>query len=243
MNTLNHKRLLLKISGELLRGDSPFGIDGTACHRTAEALQRIHNQGIELAVVIGGGNFFRGSALSTLGMARTPADQIGMLATMMNGIALQQALQSIDCSATVMSAFDCPRFAESYNWHKAHSALEQGDILIFVGGTGNPYFTTDTTAAMRASEIGASLFLKATKVNGVYNKDPKKFPDAIRYETITFTEILTKQLGIIDSTAASLCISNHIPLYVFNMEQLFHHSIEQILHDNQNGTLVSEEIK
>ncbi len=241
MQKNKRKRLLLKLSGEILCGELSANIDPMACHRVAKALQRFQQEEIDLAIVIGGGNFFRGEGLSALGLARTAADQIGMLATIMNGIALQQALEAIGCPAKVMSAVDCPRFVESYNWQHAKAALDQKTIVIFVGGTGNPYFTTDTNGALRACEIGADLFLKATKVDGVFDKDPKKFADAVRYETLSFREILTKKLGIIDATAASLCINNRIPLFVFNMELLYTHSLLQILNDKQHGTLVSEE--
>src|SRR3984957_10699507 len=173
------KRLLLKLSGEILLGAQPFGFEAQALKQLANNLKEIQQAGFELAIVIGGGNIFRGLQLKPLGIERSPADQMGMLATLMNGIALQQALAAIQSPAKVMSALDCPKVAESYQWKNALDTLSRGEIAIFVGGTGNPYFTTDTAAALRASEIHADILLKATKVDGVYSDDPKKNPKAV----------------------------------------------------------------
>lgn len=238
-NPLKMRRILLKLSGEsLLMGDR-FGIDQQACLRVAYSLKRIKEAGIGLGVVIGGGNIFRGINLKELGMPRTPADYMGMIATLLNGIAIQQALASIGCKASVMSALECPKVAESYNWAQAMQHLEEGTILIFVGGTGNPYFTTDTAAALRASEIRADALLKATKVDGIYNKDPLKYVDAVKYPTISYERVLAEKLQVMDATAIALCQSNQIPIVVFNMNQFFNEKVETYLSDLSHGSLVS----
>lgn len=240
MKTQNppYKRILLKISGESLLGKHHFGVDPDACLAIAKALKEMHLAGLEVAVVIGGGNIFRGVRLKEFGMSRTPADQIGMLATLINGIALHEALVGMYCKARLMSALECPKIAESYNWGKAIEALSSGHIVLFVGGTGNPYFTTDTAAALRASEIEADIMLKATKVDGIYNKDPIKNPDAVKYDTITYSRILNEKLEIMDSTSVALCMNNQIPILVFNMNLLYNHNLPQVLSERQ-GTLVS----
>lgn len=232
-----YKRILLKISGEALMGNQKFGIAYETCHEIAAAVKEMQKAGHEVAIVLGGGNIFRGVNLKELGMARTPADQIGMLATLINGIALQQSLEAIGCKVRIMSALECPKVAESYSWAKAIQALEAGEALLFVGGTGNPYFTTDTAAALRASEIQADILLKATKVDGIYNKDPLKHSDAKKYETLTYTQVLAEKLEVMDATAIALCMSSKIPVFVFNMALLGKHSIEQVINKHQ-GTLV-----
>ncbi len=241
-STLPYKRILLKISGESLLGGHPFGIDLKAASAVARYLKGIRHAGVELGVVIGGGNLFRGMHLSGAGtvMPRTPADQLGMLATLMNGIALREALEAIDCPAKVMSALECPKVAESYEWHQARNYLAGGHVVIFVGGTGNPYFTTDTAAALRASEIQADLLMKATKVTGVYSKDPIKYTDAIKYETITYSRVLAEQLEVLDATAVALCRQNKIPIFVFQMQRLEKENIVDILSRPQLGTMVTE---
>lgn len=233
-----YKRVLLKISGESLMGSHHFGVSYEACRTVATALKEMHTAGLEVAVVIGGGNIFRGVHLKELGMARTPADQIGMLATLINGIALQEALVGLYCKAKVMTALECPKVAEAYNWGKALEAITSGHILIFVGGTGSPYFTTDTAAALRASEINADIFLKATKVDGIYDKDPLKFPDAVKYDSIPYSKILADKLEVMDATSVALCRNSQIPILVFNMELLYSHKINQVLSEHK-GTLVS----
>lgn len=234
-----YKRLLLKLSGEMLMGTQPFGISSNACKTIAQTIKEMQNSGLQIAIVIGGGNIFRGISLNEIGMQRSPADQMGMLSTLINGIALEQALSSINCPAKVMSALECPKVAETYNWHNALDALQSGTVLIFVGGTGNPYFTTDTAAAMRASEIQADIFLKATKVDGIYDKDPLKFPNAKKHVTITYSQILSDNLGVMDATAIALCRSNRIPILVFNMNLLGKEPIQSILSQHQ-GTIVTE---
>lgn len=220
-------------------GSQKFGIAHDACLHIASSIKEMRNAGLEVGIVIGGGNIFRGINLKELGMQRTPADQIGMLATLMNGISLQQALVSIDCKAQVLSALECPKVAESYNWNLAMEALAKGNVLIFVGGTGNPYFTTDTAAALRANEIHADIFLKATKVDGIYNKDPLKYSDAILYDQITYSRVLAEKLEVIDATAIALCMNNKIPIFVFNMQLLGKQKILHVLSENK-GTLVHE---
>lgn len=234
----SYSRVLLKLSGEILLGNQPFGIDQQACLEVAYALKRLHETGLEIAVVIGGGNIFRGLQLKSLGMARTPADQMGMLATLLNGIALEQALHTAGVEATVMSALECPKAVETYNWQKALNYLSSGKIVIFVGGTGNPYFTTDTAAAMRAGEIHADILIKATKVDGIYTSDPIKNPDAKKYKTLSFEQILAEKLQVMDATAIALCQSNRVPLYVFNMKRLFQEDLEGLLTDFSEGTYV-----
>jgi len=240
MNKKSYKRVLLKISGEILMGSQKFGVDSEAIRRTAEAIKKFHDEGIEVGIVIGGGNIFRGINLSGEGMERTPADNMGMLATLINGTALQQGLQVIGCNTRVMSGLECPRVADSYNWRLANEYLSSGSIVIFVGGTGNPYFTTDTAAALRASEINADILLKATKVDGVYDKDPMVHADAVKYDSIGYTQALNERLKIMDATAFALCMSNSIPIFVFNMERLFDGSLSEILITKEHGTLVGE---
>ncbi|MEM1282340.1 MAG: UMP kinase [Chlamydiota bacterium] len=237
------KRILLKLSGETIMGPKGFGIDFDACKEISKSIKAIHSQDIELGIVIGGGNIFRGINLSNSDMERTPADHMGMLATLMNGTALQQAIQLQGCPVRLMSALDCPKVADSYNWRKAHEYLQAGEIVIFVGGTGSPYFTTDTASALRASEIHADILLKATKVDGIYSKDPLKFPDAVKYDTITYKEALEEELKIMDATAFALCMSESIPIFVFNMERLNKLLIRDILSDHKHGTIVTEENK
>lgn len=239
-NSVSYKRVLLKLSGEMLLGEQKFGISYAACRSIALAVKEMRQSGIEVAIVIGGGNIFRGMSLKETGISRTPADHIGMLATLMNGVALQQAFLSIDCKAQVMSALECPAVAESYNWSKALDALNAGNVLIFVGGTGNPYFTTDSAAALRASEIKADILLKATKVDGIYNKDPLKFPDAIKYDFISHSRMLAEKLEVMDATAVALCRSNKIPIFVFNMNMIGKFPLANVLLKNEQGTLVSD---
>ncbi len=234
-----YQRVLLKLSGETLMGSQPFGIYQEACMQVAHYLLHFHRAGIELGVVIGGGNIFRGVDLRLTGMPRTPADHMGMLATLLNGLALQQALMSLGVPVCVMSALECPKVAEPYNWTKALQYLKEGQVVIFVGGTGNPYFTTDTAAALRASEIGADVLLKATKVDGIYNRDPLKYPDAIKYDKISYSQVLAEKLQVMDATAVALCRSSQIPIFVFNMRRLIEEPIDEVLTQTQRGTWVS----
>lgn len=235
-----HKRLLIKLSGEVLLGKEPFGVDGTASSSLAETLKKILNEGHELGIVIGGGNIFRGIQLNETGVERTPADHMGMLATLINGIALQEALQAIGVLSHLMSALDCPKIAESYNWSRANQYLAEGSCVIFVGGTGSPYFTTDTAAALRASEMKADILLKATKVDGVYSSDPKKDPHARKYPSIPYNQYLAEKLGVMDATAVALCMSNRIPIFVFSMECLGKISMKSLFLEHEKyGTLIN----
>src|SRR3990167_7680323 len=202
---LPFKRILLKLSGETLMGEQGFGVDPVACHRIATEVNELKSLGIQVGVVIGGGNIFRGVKAAQDGMKRTPADHIGMLATLINGIALQQAFEKVQCESRIMSAITLDVMAESYSWKNAQKYLEKGIVIIFVGGTGNPYFSTDSAAALRALEIQAEVLMKATKVDGIYNKDPVKYSNAEKYDHLTYSEILASKLQVMDATAVALC--------------------------------------
>lgn len=237
---MQRKRILLKLSGETLVGSQGFGIQQSALENLAHSLKTIKEEGVQIGIVIGGGNLFRGIQLKNATIARTPADQIGMLATLMNGLLLEQALTSIGCPARVLTALECPRVAESYTWHKAVDYLNKEKILIFTGGTGNPYFTTDTAAALRASEIQADVLIKATKVDGVYDKDPLKDNSAIKYDRISYSQVLTQKLGIMDATAIAMCRESKTPIFVLNMNLLGKEKIGSLLKDEKKGTWISD---
>lgn len=214
-----YRRVLLKISGEALMGEQSYGIDVNVAHSVAEELKAVHDLGVEIAVVVGGGNIFRGVSKSAGNMDRSSADYIGMLATVMNAVVLQDALEKIDVHTRVLSAIDIPQLAESFIRRRAVRHLEKSRIVIFAAGTGNPYFTTDSAAALRALEIKADIILKATKVDGVYSADPMRYPKAERYTEITYQEVLEKQLRVMDASAISLCMDNNLPIIVFNMTE------------------------
>jgi uridylate kinase len=214
---LAYKRVLLKLSGEVLMGNSGYGIDPDTINRLASELIEVRSSGVDLAIVIGGGNIFRGNMGTASGMDRASADYMGMMATVMNAIGLQDALERQGANARVISALHIKEVAEPYIRRRAVRHLEKGRILIFAAGTGNPYFTTDTAASLRAMEIQADVVLKGTKVDGVYTADPVKDPSATRYDTLTFTEALTQKLGVMDATAMSLCRDNHMPIVVFDV--------------------------
>ena len=216
-SSTKYKRVLLKLSGEVLMGDSGYGIDPDTINRLASELIEVRDSKVDLAIVIGGGNIFRGNMGTASGMDRASADYMGMMATVMNAIALQDALERQGAKVRVISALHIKEVAEPYIRRRAVRHLEKGRILIFASGTGNPYFTTDTAASLRAMEINADVVLKGTKVDGVYTADPMKDPTAIRYDTLTFTEALTKQLGVMDATAMSLCRDNQMPIVVFDV--------------------------
>lgn len=224
----------------LMQGQD-FGININACQALAQSIKNLQATGLEIGIVIGGGNIFRGINLEAIGIARSPADQMGMLATLINGVALREALESHGCKAKVLTALDCPKVAESYTWHAAMEALSSKTVVIFVGGTGNPYFTTDTAAALRASEIQADALLKATKVDGIYSKDPIKYKDAVRYSSLSYSQMLAEKLGVMDATAVALCRSNHIPILVFDMQKLKSENISELLSQENFGSLVSGE--
>jgi len=233
-----YKRVLLKLSGEVLVGNKAFGIDTDTINRLARELIEVQKTGIELAIVIGGGNIFRGMSGTASGMDRASADYMGMLATMMNSIALQDAIERQGATVRVISALHIKEIAEPYIRRRAVRHLEKGRILVFAAGTGNPYFTTDTAASLRAMEIQADIVLKGTKVDGVYTSDPAKDPAAKRYDTLTFTEALSKRLGVMDATAMSLCRDNHMPIVVFDVTK--QGQMLKAISGEAVGTLVQE---
>jgi uridylate kinase len=214
-----YKRVLIKLSGEMLVGNQSMGIQPSVIRRFAKEIMAVRDCGAEVCLVIGGGNIFRGLAGAARGMDRAHADYMGMLATVINALALQDTLENIGCYTRVMSAIGMDEVCEPYIRRRAISHLQKGRVVIFAGGTGNPYFTTDTAAALRAAEIHADVILKATKVDGVYNKDPAKHDDAVCFEEVTYMEVLQQGLRVMDSTAVSLCMDNGIPIIVFNLHQ------------------------
>ena len=212
-----YKRVLLKLSGEALMGDFDYGIDPKVINRIASEVSQVKDLGIQIALVIGGGNIFRGAGLSESGMDRVTGDHMGMLATVINSLALQDALESIDVDARVMSALQIHEVCEDYIRRRAIRHLEKNRIIILAAGTGNPFFTTDTAASLRAIEIGADVLLKATMVDGVYDSDPKKDKNATLFEKISYDQVLNKKLNIMDATAVVVCRDNNLPLRVFNL--------------------------
>ncbi len=216
---LAYRRVLLKISGEALMGEQNYGIDVEVARAVAEELKAVHERGVQVAVVVGGGNIFRGVSKSAGKMDRSAADYIGMLATVMNAVVLQDALEKVGVNTRVMSAIDIPQLAEPFIRRRAVRHLEKSRVVIFAAGTGNPYFTTDSAAALRALEIKADIILKATKVEGVYSADPMLDKNATRYDCITYQEVLERQLKVMDASAISLCMDNNLPIIVFNMRQ------------------------
>jgi uridylate kinase len=227
---------LLKLSGEALAADKGFGIDKSIIYRIAGEVKEIHALGVEIAIVLGGGNIFRGIESAKDGGDRVTSDHMGMLATVINSLALQQALEKIGVFTRVMSAISIEEMAEPYIRRRAVRHLEKGRVVIFAAGTGNPYFTTDTAASLRAVEIGAEIILKATKVDGVFDKDPVKYADAKMYQSVTYLEVLKQQLKVMDSTATSLCMDNKIPITVFNLKQ--EGNIMRIMKGEKIGTRV-----
>jgi len=219
MKRPQYKRILLKLSGEVLIGEGEYGIDPAAIQKIAKEIKEVKNLGVEVAIVIGGGNIFRGMAASAKGMDRASADDMGMLATVINGIALQDALEKINVHTRIQTAIEMREVAEPYIRRRAIRHLEKGRVVIFAGGTGNPYFTTDTAASLRAMEIGADIILKATKVDGVYDADPLLHKGAHRYEELTYLDVLKRQLHVMDATAISLCMDHKIPIIVFNLKK------------------------
>ena len=214
-----YKRVLLKLSGEALMGDFDFGIDPAMIRRVAEEVKAVCDLGVQVALVIGAGNIFRGEGLAQAGMDRTAGDNMGMLATVMNSLAMQDALEKLGAECRVMSALQMPRVCEEFNQRNALAHLQQGRVVIFAAGTGNPYFTTDTAGCLRAIEIHADCILKATKVDGVYDADPVKHPDARRYHTLSYDDVLAQGLQVMDAAAIVLCRDNAMPLRIFNLNQ------------------------
>ena len=232
------KRVLLKLSGEALQGDTGYGICPTVIESIAIEIREVWEMGLEIAIVIGGGNIFRGLKASASGMDRATADYMGMLATVMNAMALQDALESQDVPTRVQSAIQMKEIAEPYIKRRAMRHLEKKRVVIFAAGTGNPFFTTDTAASLRAMEIGADIIMKATKVDGVYDSDPVVNPNATRYDSLDYIEVLQKNLNVMDSTAISLCRDNSMPIMVFNLNG--NSNIKRAVTGDRIGTLVGE---
>ena len=231
-----YKRVLLKISGEVLTGDGNYGIDPHVIGQIAREIKEVKNLGVEVAIVIGGGNIFRGMAASSKGMDRASADYMGMLATVLNGLALQDALEKIGVITRVQTAIEMRQVAEPYIRRRAMRHLEKGRVVILAAGTGNPFFTTDTTASLRAMEIGADVILKATKVDGIYEADPLVHQKAKKYDELTYFDVLKKKLKVMDATAISLCMDHQIPIIVFNLKK--RGNIKRVILGEKVGTKV-----
>jgi uridylate kinase len=236
MKKPRYKRILLKISGEILTGEKDYGIDPVVIGQIGQEIKEVVSLGVEVAIVIGGGNIFRGVAASSKGMDRATADYMGMLATVLNGLALQDALEKIDVQTRVQTAIEMREIAEPYIRRRAMRHLEKGRVVIFVAGTGNPFFTTDTAASLRATEIGAEVILKATKVDGIYDADPLLHEGARKYEELTYLDVLKKQLKVMDATAISLCMDQHIPIIVFSLKE--RGNIQRVVLGEKVGTEV-----
>lgn len=232
-------RILLKLSGEALMGSEKYGIDTQVAAAVARELKTVHDLGIEIAIVVGGGNIFRGVSESAGNMDRASADYIGMMATVMNAVVLQDALEKEGVFTRTLSAIDVPQIAEPFIRRRAIRHLEKKRVVIFAAGTGNPYFTTDSAAALRALEVGAEVILKGTKVNGIFSADPMTNPDAVRFEKISFREVLEKRLKVMDASAISLCMDNDLPIMVFNMRE-DGNIVKAICGDLSIGTLVTD---
>jgi uridylate kinase len=232
-------RILLKLSGEALAGKQGYGIDPEVIADIASEVREVVQLGVQVALVIGGGNIFRGVAAASRGMDRASADYMGMLATVMNSLALQDALEQLDVKTRVQSAIEMQEVAEPYIRRRAVRHLEKGRVVIFAAGTGNPYFTTDTAASLRAMEIGAEIILKATKVDGVYNADPLKHKDAVKYSTLTYLDVLKMGLQVMDATATSLCMDNNLPIVVFDLTR--RGNIKRVVLGEPIGTIVKGE--
>ncbi len=236
MGTMKYKRIMLKVSGEALAGDQPFGISPQMLNFLANEIEEVHKLGLQIAIVVGGGNILRGIAASAEGMDRSSADYIGMLATVMNGLALQDALERKGIDTRVQTAIEMREVAEPFIRRRAIRHLEKGRVVIFVGGTGNPYFSTDTAAALRAMEVNAEVVFKATKVDGVYTADPLLDPSAKKFDELSYIEVLNRQLKVMDSTAISLCMDNLFPIVVFNLREPG--ILRQLVFGEKVGTIV-----
>ena len=233
---IKYKRILLKLSGEMLQGHTDFGIDPAFLNQLAQEIAELRATGVEIAIVIGGGNLFRGATLSAAGLDRVTGDQMGMMATIMNGLALSDALRQKQQEVVVMSALPIVGVVEAFEHRRAIDCLRAGKITIFVGGTGNPFFTTDTTATLRSVQISADLLMKATKVDGVYSADPVKYPDAKRYQKITYDEVIQQELRVMDLSAICMCRDYQMPLRVFDL--LRPHALRDVVFGQDIGTLV-----
>ena len=234
---LLYRRVLLKLSGEALMGDLDYGIEPKVIQRIASEVMAVKELGVEVAIVIGGGNIFRGAGLARAGMDRVTGDYMGMLATVMNALAIQDALESLGMYARVMSAIEIHEVCEDYIRRRAIRHLEKGRAVIFAAGTGNPFFTTDSAASLRAIEINADVLLKATKVNGVYDSDPKVNPEALMFSSVSFDKVLTEKLNVMDATAIVMCRDNNLPLRVFSMAE--DNTLVRAMTDNSVGTAVT----
>ena len=233
-----YSRILLKLSGEILAGDKGFGIDPEKASYLANEVKSIYDLGTSIGLIIGAGNIFRGMDASSRGMDRVTGDYLGMLATIMNAISVQDALENMNCETRTLSAINVSQIAEPYIRRRAIRHLEKGRIVIISGGTGNPFFTTDSAAALRAKELGAEIVLKGTKVDGVYDKDPMKFKDAEKFNNVTYSEVLNKNLRVMDLTAITLCKENNLPIQVFNINNSG--DLKELVCGRKLGTLVSE---
>jgi uridylate kinase len=236
-NSPVYKRIILKMSGEALAGDHGYGIDPDRAEEVGEKIKQIHQLGVQIAMVIGGGNIWRGAQGVARGMAQSTADHIGMIATVMNGLAMQDALERLGVTTRVQTAIEMKAVAEPYIRLRAIRHMEKGRVVIIAGGTGNPYFTTDTAAALRAVEVNAEIVIKATKVNGVYSADPKKVPDAVRYESLTYAQVLSERLQVMDMTAFTLCEENNMPILVVNLWE-DDHLRRAVMGDHSVGTII-----
>jgi len=236
-NPVQYRRVLLKLSGEALMGDLDYGIEPKVIQRIAAEIATARNSGVEIAIVIGGGNIFRGAGLARAGMDRVTGDYMGMLATVMNALAIQDALESLDVYARVMSALQIHEVCEDYIRRRAVRHLEKGRVVILAAGTGNPFFTTDTAASLRAIEIGADVLLKATKVDGVYDSDPVTNPDATRFETVSYDQVLSDKLSVMDATAIVMCRDNDLPLRIFDLTRA--NALVQAMSGDDIGTVVT----
>ncbi|OUW60266.1 MAG: UMP kinase [bacterium TMED198] len=234
---MKFQRILLKLSGEILSGKQGYGVDPEMITSIALKIKKIHKLDIEVGIVIGGGNIFRGISASAKGMDRVAGDYLGMLATIMNSVALQSELEKIDCDTRVMSALSITQLAEPYIRRRATRHLEKGRIVIMAGGTGNPYFTTDTAAVLRAIEINADIIIKGTNVDGIYSSDPNKNIDAIKYDSLSFKEVIEKELRVMDLTAVTLCKENKLPIIVFDISSK--NGLNEIVNSVPVGTMVS----
>lgn len=237
MNDLKYKRVLLKLSGESLMGKQGFGISAEVLDFFSDEVKKVHDVGVQLGIVIGGGNIYRGLSASSQGIHRATGDQMGMLATVINSLALQNAIEKKGIITRLMSAIEMEAIAEPYIRRRAIRHLEKGRVVIFGGGTGHPYFSTDTAASLRAVEIGADVIVKGTRVDGVYDSDPEKNPDALKFESISYIDILKKNLRIMDLTAVSLCQENKLPMMVFNMD--IPGNLLKLVKGEQIGTFIS----
>ena len=231
-----YKKILLKLSGEALMGDQEFGISSDVIASYAKQIKEIVDLGVEVSIVIGGGNIFRGISGAAQGVDRVTGDHMGMLATVINSLALQNSIEKLGVPTRVQTAIEMPKIAEPFIKRRAQRHLEKGRVVIFGAGTGNPYFTTDTAAALRAIEMGTDVVIKATKVDGIYDKDPVKFADAKKYEKVTYNEVLAKDLKVMDATAISLCIENKLPIIVFN--SLIEGNLKRVIMGENIGTTV-----